>query len=94
MARRPGRMAGRGDRAAARTNAELAEQELQVLLQTTIDWEEIRPEITDQETYDALIAAVQAATAQNENIAQLKDRLAALGSGGAALVKKVISLVP
>ena len=41
------------------TNAELADDEVAILQDTTIDWEALRPKITDSETYDKLIAAVE-----------------------------------
>ena len=94
MARKPGRMAAKGKRTFDRTDAELADQELQLLMDTDIDWDSLRPEVSDQEAYDELIAAVKEATAQNENIAQLKERLTSLGEGGVALIKKVVRLIP
>jgi len=93
MARQPGRMGKLGDETYKKTNIELADQELQVLLQSSSRWEELRPQIHDQETYDRLISAVQQATANNENLAQLRARIETLGKEGWAVAGKVIELI-
>jgi len=81
------------DKAEQETNEALRDTELKLLLETRIDWNALRPQIADQETYDTLIAAVQSATAQNESIAQLKARIVALGSAGIAVAGKVVQLI-
>lgn len=92
MAKKPGRMAKKGKKTVDRTNAELADQELEVLRTTTFDFEALRPQVTGQATYDSLIAAVRESTARNEDIAQLKTRLGKLGHEGIAFAKKLVEL--
>ena len=94
MARKPGRMADLGNKTFDRTNAELSDEEAKILLETNIDWEALRPKISDQEIYNRLIHEVQAATQKNENLAQLKDRLSTLGKEGLSVAKKIAQLVP
>ena len=94
MARKPGRMASLGDKARDETNRELSDTEANILLSTTTDWKALRPKVADQETFDKLIEQVQQATANNEDIAQLKTRIENLGKEGWALAKKVIELIP
>ena len=94
MARKPGRMASLGDKARDRTNLELSDTEANILLSTTIDWEALRPQVTDKQTYDRLIEQVQQATANNEDLAQLKNRIETLGKEGVQLAKTIIELIP
>ena len=47
------------------------------------------PEITDAETYNKLIKAVQEASQHNESIAAFKSRVEALGSAAVTLAKTV-----
>ncbi len=59
------------------------EAELNELMQCTGEQlEKLRPMVTDQESYDRLIREVSEATANNESIGQLKDRLLEGGKGG------------
>jgi len=94
MVRKPGRMANLGNKTFDRTDDELSDDEALLLLNTNINWEELRPEVTDHEVYDKLINIVQEATQKNENLAQLKDRLKTLGKEGFAVAKKIIKLIP
>lgn len=94
MAKKPGRMAPLGKSTVSRTDAELADTEAQVLQTTQVDWEALRPQVTGQDVYDQLIAAVKESTAQNENLAQLRARIEALGSEGVAFAKRVLKLLP
>ena len=92
--RKPGRMRKLGDEVVEETNRELADEEVEILLRTSIDWEGLRPQVTNAEVYDQLIAAVQESTRKNESIAQLRGRLQKLGQEGLKLVKRVIGLIP
>lgn len=66
----------------AHTDNEL-EAELTELMQCTGEQlEKLRPIITDKESYDRLIKAVADASANNDTISQLKDRLTKDGGGG------------
>ena len=80
------------DEAADAVDKVLADKELDVLSGTTVDWDTLRPQVTDKETFDKLIAAVNASTKSNESKAQLKSRLQALGTEGLAVAKRVASL--
>ena len=93
MTRKPGRMAEKGKKTIDKTDIELTDEEMKVLLNTTINWDDLRPKISDQELYDKLIEAVKHTTASNENLAQLKNRLQTLGKEGWSLAKKIIDLV-
>lgn len=93
MTRKPGRMAKKGKKTFDKTDIELTDEEMNVLLNTTINWDDLRPKISDQELYDKLIEAVEHTTANNENLAQLKNRLQTLGKEGWSLAKKIIDLV-
>jgi hypothetical protein len=55
--------------------------------------EKLKPQITDQATYDKLIKVVQEAAAKNESIAQIVDRVKGLGQGAVSLAKKIATLV-
>ena len=78
---------------ARETDITLKDEEVALLARTSIDWEELRPKVADKETYDRLIAAVNASTQKNESMAALKDRLKDLGEKGLAVTSKVISLL-
>lgn len=92
MSRKPGRMGGMGQRTISRTNEELADEELTLLKQTTVDWEKLRPMIHDEDAYNKLINVVQKATTNNENLAQFKNRVVALGKEGWNVARKIIEL--
>ena len=94
MPRKPGRMGSLGDQAFDQTEKELSEIEANVFLQTTIDWEALRPQVNDPAIYDKLIAAVNEATQRNESVAQLNSRLQQLGTEGFDLAQKVVKLIP
>lgn len=66
---------------AASTDTQL-EAELNELMQCTGEQlEKLRPMVTDKESYDRLIRAVAEASANNETIGQLKNRLTKDGGG-------------
>ena len=94
MARKPGRMTSLGNKTLDRTNLELSDDEARILLSTSIDWERLRPQVADQQTYDKLIEQVQQATANNEDLTQLKTCIESLGQEGWQLAKKIIALIP
>ncbi len=59
---------------------ELLNDELEALKRLTqTDLEKLRPQLKDQATFDQLLAAVKESTQQNENLAQLKERLEGVG---------------
>ena len=85
-------MRGHSQKSVKRVNAKLQDAELAVLMSSTMNWETLRPQVEDSETYDKLIVEVQAAKAANENLAALQSRLEKLGTQGAAVIQKVIAL--
>ena len=87
-------MGDRADRSVQKTNEALAERERKLLSETVVDWESMKPKLGSAEDYDRLMAAVAEATAKNESIGQLYERLESLGSEGFALAKKVRGLIP
>lgn len=91
---RRGRMGDLGDDARAQTDRELEDREAALLLETTVDWDALRPQVTDLETYEKLIAVVQEATRNNESIAHLKSRLQELGKQGLAVTREVLDRLP
>ena len=88
-----GGMRDLAEAARERVDAQLAEIENNLLADTTLDWQSIRPELTDQAEYDRLMAIVNESTQRNESIGQLVDRVKALGAGGADLLAKVKKFV-
>ncbi len=82
-------MRNRARRSRERIDAQLAEIESDLLADTTLDWEAIRPRLADQAEYDRLMAVVNESTQRNESIGQLVSRLKTLGAGGADLLAKV-----
>jgi len=94
MARRkPGRMSNLGEKAFKKTEQELADEEVKLLLETSIDWESLRPKVTNAADYDQLINIVNESTQRNESIAQLSNRLKQLGEESLVLAKKVVKLL-
>ena len=86
-------MGKRAHETAEEVNKILADQEMELLLNTGIPWETLKPQISDQESYEKLIAEVHEATRKNENIAQLKTRLETLGGNVMRVAKKVYFLL-
>ena len=93
MARKPGRMAKIGKATINKTNAQLSSVELVTISNTSIDWASLKPQITDQASYDKLIDAVNEATQHNENIGLLQERLEDLGDGVISVAKKVYDII-
>jgi uncharacterized protein (DUF342 family) len=73
---------------------QLLQDELEALKNATrTDLEALRPDMTDENTYDELIAAIEEATRRNEDLAQLKERLEKLGSAAVVVAKKAVNLL-
>lgn len=88
---------GMNDRAresARRTDARLAEREAELLAETSIDWEAIKPRLASDDERRQLTDAVRQATEHNETVGSVCKRLENLGTEGMALAKKVRSLIP
>lgn len=90
--RRRGRMGSLGDQAFEQTNEELADREAKLLLETDIDWGDIRPQIDGGEVYEQLMMEVREATNNNEDLVQLKERIQSMGKEGVQMVRKVIAI--
>ena len=76
-----------------RVDAELADREASVLAATSVNLESLRPRISDQESFDKLIAAVKQSTQKNESLAQLKQRIMDLGEGVVKIAKEAAAIV-
>jgi hypothetical protein len=76
-----------------KVDALLKDREASLLRDTTVDLETLRPKISDGASFDKLIDAVNTSTQQNENIAQLKQRIVSLGSGVLQVAKTVAGLL-
>lgn len=74
-----------------KVDADLSDREASVLLETEVDLESLRPRVGDGADFDKLIQAVDEATRNNENLAQLQQRITALGKGVIEVAKKVVS---
>jgi hypothetical protein len=72
---------------------ELADEEANLLRQTTVDLEQLRPQISDPDAFDKLVEAVQKSTQKNEDLAQLKARLEKLGEGVLRVAKEVAGMI-
>lgn len=77
----------------ANVDSELAGREAELVSATTLNWDELKPQMASEAEYEQLMAVVKDASEKNENLSQLITRLKALGTNGAALANKVIQLV-
>lgn len=80
---------GLSEEAAAETDEALKAELNKLKSMTRTDLEKLRPQVTDQETYDKLIAVVKEATERNEDIAQIVTRVKGLGGAAVSLAKKI-----
>ena len=72
----------------------LHESELAALKSaSSADLEALRPKISDAAALDELYAAVEVATKNNEDLAQLKSRLETLGENVVKIAKEVATLM-
>ena len=84
-----GGMEGLANEVVGQVDKELADEEARLLQQTTVNLEQLRPQISDPDAFDKLVEAVQKSTQKNENLAQLKARLEKLGEGVLRIAKVV-----
>jgi len=68
-----------------------------VIKATTIDMASLRPQITDKEAFDQLLAVVKESTQKNNSIAELQEKISVLGTNvkntaieAASIIKKVM----
>jgi hypothetical protein len=78
---------------AAEVDAELSEREAAILNRSSLEIEALRPKVSDKESFDKLVEAVNEATAHNESVGEFRNRIEALGKGVMAVAKKVAELV-
>lgn len=83
-----------GDETRERTDRELADEEAEVLLRSQVAIERLRPEVTDEATYEHLLVAVREATSHNESAAQFKARIERLGETGLAVAREILDKLP
>ena len=86
-------MRDRARRTRQKIDQRFAEIENQLLADTTLDWEKLRPQLNSSVEYDRLIAIVEECTKKNESIGQLANRLRSLGTEGAKLLERVKGLL-
>lgn len=67
--------------------SKLLDDDLQELMKQVDKLKDLKPQTTDEQTYQKLISAVEEATAKNHSIATLRENLMNLGSGVVSLVK-------
>ena len=72
-------MRNRIKKSVANANSQLADRELQLLLDTRLDLEALSPAIKGHAQYQALLAVIQAATSQNLSVAELEKNIRQLG---------------
>lgn len=73
---------------------QIHESELSALKSaSTTDLEALRPKISDEAALNELIAAVEAATKNNEDLARLKSRLETLGENVVKIAKEAATLI-
>jgi hypothetical protein len=71
----------------------LQEKEIAMLKRTSVNMEKLRPNISDEASFNKLIEAVETATRKNESIAQLQKRIVDLGKGVFDVAKEVLTLL-
>jgi hypothetical protein len=76
-----------------KTNEQLKDEELKVLMISSGKLASLKPQISDKTAFDQLVAAVSESTKKNENVAQLQARLSALGEAVVGTAKKVMPLL-
>ena len=84
-----GGMEGLANEVVSRVDKELADEEARLFQETTVNLEQLRPQISDPDAFDKLVEAVQKSTQKNENLAQLKARFEKLGEGVLRIAKEV-----
>ncbi|EJL7002020.1 hypothetical protein O1D89_003249 [Vibrio cholerae] len=74
-------------------NSQLAERELQVLLDTHFELEMLSPAIKGHSQYQALMAVIQEATSRNLSVAELENNIRQLGEETWLLAQDMIKAV-
>ena len=58
-----------------KVDQELKEEELTILMRSSIDWNALKLKVTDKETYEKLIATVKESTERNESVLSSRQGL-------------------
>jgi hypothetical protein len=90
---RTGGMGNLSRKTKEKVDAELADMEATLLANTSVDLQSLRPQISDKESFDKLIEAVKVSTRQNEDIAELRQRISSLGANVVKVAKEVAAIV-
>lgn len=77
---------------ADRNASKLLDNDLQELMKAVDRLKDLKPQTTDEETYQKLMSAVEEATAKNHSIATLRQNLENLGSSVVSLVKDAAAI--
>lgn len=81
------------DETVKKTNEQLKDEELKVLMTSSGKLASLKPQILDKAAFDQLVAVIAESTKKNENVAQLQARLSALGEAVVGVAKKVMPLL-
>ena len=73
-----------------RVDEQLRDREVELLLRTSVNLQTLLPNISDKKSLDLLIAAVSESRKNNENVAELKERISALGEGVVKVASNVV----
>lgn len=76
-----------------KVDAELANQEAELLLRSSTKLDELKPRVGDKDAFDKLVAAVAESTRKNESVVAFQQRLQGLGKGVLAIAKTVSGLL-
>lgn len=86
-------MRNRIKKSVATANSQLAERELQLLLDTRFDLEALSPAIKGHAQYQALMNVIQAASERNLSVAEFESNVRQLGEEGWELTQDIIKAV-
>lgn len=90
---RKARLREKSQLAARAADVELAAELDRIRQAAAADLQKLKPQLSDQAAFDALVKAVNESTAANETKAQLRKRVKALGEGVVAVARKVAGLL-
>ncbi|RTZ18258.1 hypothetical protein EJ063_05580 [Vibrio aquaticus] len=86
-------MRNRIKKSVATANRQLAERELQLLLDTRFDLEALSPAIKGHAQYQALMDVIQAASERNLSVAEFESNVRQLGEEAWDLTQDIINAV-
>lgn len=91
MADDDGGMDDLADATVERTNAAFQDEELRLLVRTSTNLDSLKISLTSCPNLDEIITIVQSAAQHNDDIADLRTKLQALGSAAQDSVKQLIA---